>query len=341
MFNKSRIYPLILILAVFIVWKIRDSNKVQWVAISGQTMGTTYSIKYASSDGHDYKAEIDSILGLVNQSLSTYIPTSEISMFNSDSLLEFDLPYFLPVLESSKKIFEATSGAFDPTVMPLVNAWGFGPDNSNLPDSSTVDSLRQFIGFRMIHFDQKKVWKARKEIQLDFSAIAKGYGVDIIGNFLHERGIENYFVEIGGEVVGSGKNDKGTFWKLGIEDPTRGMFDRAPTAVVELENKGMATSGNYRNYYVREGVKYAHTIDPKTGFPVEHSLLSATVFAPDCMTADAYATSFMVMGLEQARKMLSETDDLEAFLIYSNETGGLETYSSPGVDKITMINEGE
>lgn len=305
--------------------------------MNGQTMGTTYSVKYQAPNGENYKDQIDSILLNFNDCLSTYIVNSEISRFNQDSILYFELPYFYPVLQKSQEIYNSTGGAFDPTVMPLVNAWGFGPDSGMLPDSSKVDSLKQFVGYDNIQFNEEKVWKSKNGIELDFSAIAKGYGVDIVAEFLSNQGLDNYFVEIGGEVMAYGLNDKDLFWRLGIEDPSLSLGQRTPKAIVELENMGMATSGNYRNYYLKDGVKYAHTINPHTGYPVEHSLLSATVFAKDCMTADAYATSFMVMGLEEAKMVLSAVDGLEAFMIFSNEEGALQTFSTQGVDKITII----
>ena len=337
MFHKSRIYPLVLILIVFIVWKFRESKKSEWISLNGQTMGTTYRIKYQAPSGNNYKDRIDSILENFNDCLSTYIVNSEISRFNQDSILYFGLPYFYPVLLKSEEIYNSTGGAFDPTVMPLVNAWGFGPDSGMIPDSSKVDSLKQFVGYDNIQFNEEKVWKSKSGIELDFSAIAKGYGVDIVAEFLSNQGLINYFVEIGGEVVASGLNDKDLLWRLGIEDPSINSGQRSPKAIVELENKGMATSGNYRNYYLKDGIKYAHTINPHTGFPVEHSLLSATVFAKDCMTADAYATSFMVMGLEEAKNVLSAVEGLEAFLIFSDEVGDLQTFATEGVDKINVI----
>jgi len=300
-------------------------------------MGTTYSIKYQAPSGNNYKDRIDSILVNFNDCLSTYIVNSEISRFNQDSIFYFGLPYFYPVLLKSEEIYNSTGGAFDPTVMPLVNAWGFGPDSGMIPDSSKVDSLKQFVGYDNIQFNEEKVWKSKSGIELDFSAIAKGYGVDIVSEFLSNQGLVNYFVEIGGEVVASGLNDKDLFWRLGIEDPSIDSGQRSPKAIVELENKAMATSGNYRNYYLKDGIKYAHTINPHTGFPVEHSLLSATVFAKDCMTADAYATSFMVMGLEEAKNLLSAVEGLEAFLIFSDEVGDLQTFATKGVDKINVI----
>lgn len=339
MFTKNRIYPLVLILVVFIVWKIRNSDQPEWISLNGQTMGTSYNIKYQSEKGENYKEHIDSLLLVFNESLSTYIQNSEISRFNRDSILYFELPFMYPVLQKSMEINQVTEGAFDPTVMPLVNAWGFGPDSKMLPDSARVDSLMQFIGLNYILFDKEKVWKEKQGVELDFSAIAKGYGVDIVGDYLKKKEVKNYFVEIGGEVVASGLNDKDGLWRLGIEDPTSDITQRNTKAIVELDNKGMATSGNYRNYYIKDGIKYAHTINPSTGYPVEHSLLSATVFAKDCMTADAYATSFMVLGLERTKELLSRSgsDELEVFLIYSDENGRLQTFSSEGVDKITVL----
>ncbi len=336
MFHKSRIYPLILVVLLILVWQYRNSDPKELRFISGSTMGTTYTIKYLSIEDTNLKPKVDSILVEFNQSLSSYIPSSELSRFNDDTVFYFESPYFLPVLQASSKVYAATNGAFDPTVLPLVNAWGFGPDEQNIPNNSTIDSLRNYIGFDKIDFDNLHVSKENRQIALDFSAIAKGYGVDVVGNFLIGMGIENYFVEIGGEVVCKGTN-KGNRWKIGIEDPTRDILQREITAIVELSDRAMATSGNYRNYFVKDGVKYAHTIDPHTGYPVEHTLLSATVFSSTCMLADAYATSFMVMGVENAMKVLEKHPELSVFFIYSNEQGEMENYASPGIEEFMKI----
>ena len=179
----------------------------------------------------DLKPEIDSLLESFNQSLSTYIPESEISRFNADTVFYFDLPFFLPVLKESKRIFNATGGAFDPTVMPLVRAWGFGPDKPELPDSSKIDSLLEFIGFEKISFDENKVVKSFRGVELDLSAVAKGYAVDVVAELLTDKGIENYFIEIGGEVICKGVNDRGGTWKVGIEDPTIEIVERSAKAI--------------------------------------------------------------------------------------------------------------
>lgn len=303
------------------------------VEISGTTMGTIgYSVKYFNENGFNYGAEIDSLLKVWNLSLSTYIPTSEISRFNSgDSCFHFESEYFLPVLEASKQVFEKSDGAFDPTVGPIVNAWGFGPDKSMVPDSSRVDSLKVLVGFEKISFDNSKVCKSIAGVKLDFSAIAKGYAVDVVADYLLEKGIDDLLVEIGGEIVCRGSKPGEAPWITAIEDPTVEVYEREILAVAELHNKAVATSGNYRNYYVRDGRKYAHTIDPSTGYPVFHSLLSASVFAENCMIADAYATAFMVVGLEKAKEILKQDEALDAYLIYTGEDGEIRTFVTEGI----------
>jgi thiamine biosynthesis lipoprotein len=331
----KRLYPLLLILLVFIVWKYREGKKedLQLVEISGTTMGTIgYSVKYFNENGENFSSEIDSLLKVWNLSLSTYIPESEISRFNSgDSCFQFESEYFLPVLEASKLVFEKSGGAFDPTVGPLVNAWGFGPDKSMVPDSARVDSLKLLVGFDKISFDDTKVCKRISGIKLDFSAIAKGYAVDVVADYLTEKGIKDLLVEIGGEIVCRGSKPGDAPWITAIEDPTVEVYEREILALAELHDKAVATSGNYRNYYVRDGRKYAHTIDPATGYPVFHALLSTSVFAENCMIADAYATAFMVVGLEKAKDILSKDESLDAYLIYTESDGEIKTFVTDGI----------
>jgi FAD:protein FMN transferase len=330
-----RFYPVILVLVVFIVWKYRESKKpaLQFIEITGTTMGTIgYSVKYFSESGINYDTEIDSLLKVWNLSLSTYIPSSEISRFNvSDTCFYYESEYFLPVLKASREVFEVSGGAFDPTVGPLVNAWGFGPDKSMVPDSSRVDSLLMMVGFDKVSFDEVKLCKTIPGIKLDFSAIAKGYAVDVVADYIASKGIKDLMVEIGGEIVCRGVKPGDALWRTAIEDPTVQVYERKILAVAELSNKAVATSGNYRNYYVHEGKKYAHTIDPVTGYPVFHSLLSASVFADNCMIADAYATAFMVMGFDKASAVLEKNESLDAFLIYRNDDGTIGTYVTAGI----------
>ncbi|MCK5701003.1 MAG: FAD:protein FMN transferase, partial [Cyclobacteriaceae bacterium] len=271
--------------------------------------------------------------------LSTYIPESEISRFNNGTdCSEFESDYFLPVLKSSQEVYVSSGGAFDPTVGPLVNAWGFGPDKSMVPDSSVVDSLMQLVGYDKIHFDEEKVCKDVPKMKLDFSAIAKGYAVDVVADFLETNGIKNLLVEIGGELICRGTKNDEKPWRTAIEDPSVEVYEQKILAVVNLKNRAVATSGNYRNYYVRDGVKYVHTINPSTGYPISHTLLSASVFADNCMIADAYATAFMVLGVEKSKAVLSKNKSLDAYLIYSGEDGELSTYITEGiVDKLEKL----
>ena len=324
---RKLLFPLIIIFLIIIIWIIRDAAlKNIKVSISGQTMGTTYHITYLQDQVKNYKPGIDSLLKAWNLSMSTFIPESEISYFNTHDTLVYRSKYFLPVLQKSKEVYEATGGAFDPTVMPLVDAWGFGPKNLPLPDSSQVDSLLQYVGFDKIRFDSLKVWKTRHGVQLDFSAIAKGYGVDVVGEYLESKGIQNFMVEIGGEITCKGKNDRGKPWSTGIEDPTVELSETRISAVLELNDRSIATSGNYRNFYVKNGRKYFHEISPFTGYPAEQDLLSASVIADQCITADGFATGFMVLGLEKSKRVLEKRKDLDAYFIYSGKNGELKTY---------------
>jgi len=336
------IYPILLIGVVFIVWKYRENQKPasqQTVRLSGMTMGTIqYNITYLHPEGLDLSKEIDSLLKVWNQSLSTYIPESEISRFNLDSCFIFESKYFHPVLSKSQEVFEKTNGAFDPSVGPLVNAWGFGPDDSMNPDSSTIDSLRNFVGFNKVIFDNEKVCKSVKGLELDFSAIAKGYAVDVVSDYIRSHDINNLLVEIGGELMCLGHNDQGKPWRTGIENPKVRPEEQKLYAIANISDLAIATSGNYRNYYEKDGTIYSHTIDPSMGYPVQRNILSASVFAEDCMTADAYATAFMVLGLEESKKVLEREEDIEGFLIYSDEDGKLNHYITEAMkDKIEMI----
>ena len=303
------------------------------VEISGTTMGTIgYSIKYFNEDGKDFSDDIDSLLKVWNLSLSTYIPESEISRFNkNEGCFSFESPYFYPVLRASKEVYENSRGAFDPTVGPIVNAWGFGPDKSMLPDSATVDHLLGLVGFNKISFDNSKVCKKIPGVKLDFSAVAKGYAVDVVAGYLQSNGIENLLVEIGGELICKGTKNNNMPWRTAIEDPSVEVYERKMLAVVNLKDRAVATSGNYRNYYVQDGIKYVHTINPATGYPISHRLLSASVFAENCMLADAYATAFMVTGLDGAKSILDLVPSLDAYLIYSGENGEVLTYITKGI----------
>ena len=297
----------------------------------GLIFGTMYSITYQ----HDksLKKDIDEELLHFDGSLSMFNDTSTISRVNRNEDIVVD-DLFAQVFRRAMQISADTNGDFDITVAPLVNAWGFGFKQNAFPDSATIDSLRQFIGWQKVHLTQDhKVVKQDPRIMLDCSAIAKGYAVDVIARLLEQKGVKNYMVDIGGEVDVKGENPSQGNWRIGINKPDDDSLslNQDLQTILEVTDIGMATSGNYRNFYYKDGMKYAHTIDPKSGYPVQHSILSATVIAPDCMTADAYATSFMVMGLEQAKSFLQSHRDLQAYLIYSDEQGNYQTYMTDGM----------
>ncbi|MFY0689860.1 MAG: FAD:protein FMN transferase [Cyclobacteriaceae bacterium] len=326
-------------IVLLMVKVIRDQDKaVVLNQVAGQTMGTiVYNVKFMAEEEVEYKSAIDSVLKALNQSLSTYIPNSEISRFNRADTIVFDSELFYPMLANSQSIFERTEEAFDPTIGPLVNAWGFGPGGpiANF-DSSGVDSLLQYVGYSQIGFDQYYATKP-SGVYLDFSAIAKGYGVDLVGEFLEKKGIENYMVEIGGEVRTRGMNDKKKVWSIGIEDPLVARDEQKLLAIARLDNRSVATSGNYRNYYEKNGVTHAHIVDPRTGYSNQNNILSASVFASDCMTADAYATAFMVLGVEKSMEIVNADPNLEALLVYRGEEKS-EVVISEGIkESITII----
>ena len=331
--KKNIIYSVVLLLALGATWLYRQWQDEEasdtFTAIRGQTMGTSYSITYEDAQRRDFKPAVDSLLEVFNQSVNHYQPDSEITRFNQGDSLRFELPYFYPVLKRSEEIARLTDGAFDPTVAPLVNAWGFGPEGGKLPDSLAVDSLRRLVGFNKIQFNPARVVKKEPYVQLNFSAVAKGYGVDVVADYLRQRGVENLMVEIGGEVVAHGVNPQGNVWRIGIDNPEQ---PGRMTVAIALRDQAMATSGNYLNFYERDGQKYAHTIDPRTGYPVQHSVLSASVFAPDCMTADAYATAFMVIGLAKLKNILANDTTLNAYIIYDDQ-GTLKTFTTPGIEE--------
>jgi len=296
--------------------------------------GTYYKIVYQSDK--DLRREIESTLASVDTSLSTFNKQSVISKINSNESMQTN-KMFRDVFMLAEQISKDTDGAFDVTVAPLVNAWGFGFKTGAQPTKHVVDSLRGLVGYDKVTLVNGEVHKADSRIMLDCSAIAKGYGCDEVARMLLSKDLTNFMIDIGGEIVTRGISSKRIPWKIGINKP---IDDTLSTKAAEIQtvlnvtDKAMATSGNYRNFYYKGGKKYAHTIDPHTGYPVQHSLLSATVIAPNCATADAYATSFMVMGLEKAEQVLSRHEDMMAYFIYQDTDGSLAVWYSPSMKKI-------
>jgi thiamine biosynthesis lipoprotein len=310
------------------------SKKLITLRIEGQAQGTNYHITYLSDTDILYKSGIDSILKSIDESLSTYNANSVISRINrNDSSVIVD-DNFIKVFNKSIAVSRKTRGSFDVTIAPLVNAWGFGFTQATKVDSALVDSLLQFVGYNMVHLKGRMIVKEKPDVMLDFNAIAQGYTVDVLALYLEHQGIENYLVELGGEVRCRGKKITNEYWLIGIDQPAEeSIFGEQPLhAAITLKDRSLATSGNYRKYIEENGQRYSHIIDPQTGYPAKHNLLSATVMASDCMTADAYATAFMVMGLERSKQFLSENSalQLEVFFIYGDDND-YKTYASDGL----------
>ena len=335
--NKKKLIwqlPFLILLIVGTVLIIRQQRAIPYQTNSGMVFGTVYNITYeCDSDLHQaIKAELQK----VDNSLSPFNDHSIITAINQNKDVVPD-EMFLTVYNKAMEISRETSGAFDITVAPLVNAWGFGFKNGIQPNRHQVDSLRRLIGYEKIALKDGRIVKQVPGIMLDCSAIAKGFGSDVVADFLRQQGVTNFMVEIGGEIVTSGVNPQRLPWKIGVIKPTDDTLSVKSEilSVLNVTDLAMATSGNYRNFYYKGGKKYAHTIDPKTGYPVQHSLLSATVLAKDCATADAYATSFMVLGIDGAKKILERHPELMVYFIYADANGQNAVWCSPSLkDKI-------
>jgi len=329
--NKKKLIwqlPFLTLLVVGTVLIIRQQQSLPYHQNSGLIFGTSYHITYqCDSDLHQ---GIEAELQKVDLSLSPFNEKSVITAVNNNKDVKLDA-MFLEVFKKAMEISDDTEGAFDITVAPLVNAWGFGFKNGNQPTALQVDSLRRLVGYKKIRLEGGRVKKEIPQMMLDCSAIAKGYGSDVVADYLRRHDVKNFMVEIGGEIVTSGINAQRLPWKIGVTKPTDDSLSVSGElqTVLNVTDKAMATSGNYRNFYYKGGKKYAHTIDPKTGYPVQHSLLSATVLAKDCATADAYATSFMVLGIDKAKKILERHPELMAYFIYSDEKGNNAVWFSP------------
>ena len=270
--------PVVVLINFFLLNSCINENIIPIIKFTGEAQGTYYAVTYFDTSGRNFQNEIDSLLDAFDQSVSVWVPNSVISKVNrNDTLVELDF-YFTDIFNLSKEIHYNTAGAFDPTVGPLVNAWGFGFTDRIKVDQNVVDSLLPLVNFHKVIIAENKVIKEDARIQFDFNAIAQGYSVDLIAKLLESKGIENYLIDIGGEVLAKGKKPNGDLWKVGIEKPKDNAFyGEGLQAIVKLENKALATSGNYRKFYEVNGIKYSHTIDPKTGYPVQHSLLSVSV----------------------------------------------------------------
>ena len=334
--NKKLIWqlPFLTLLVIGTILIIRQQRSIPYHTDKGGIFGTFYTVTYQSEE--NLQKEIVAELMKVDSALSMFNEQSIISHINREKGGEAN-EMFMEVFHKAMEVSKETDGAFDITVAPLVNAWGFGFKDGEMPTRHQVDSIRRFIGWQKVSATGNTIKKSDRRVMLDCSAIAKGYGVDMVAQLLKSKGITNYMVEIGGEVITSGISPRRVPWRIAVIKPTDDTLsvNNERQAVLNVTDKAMATSGNYRRFYYKGGKRYAHTIDPRTGYPVQHNILSATVLAPDCTTADAYATSFMVMGLEKAQAILEKHPELMAYLIYTDKDNKLAVWHSPSMkDKI-------
>jgi len=328
-------YPFLAFLiigTILILSKSRQDANPEYRTAQGLVFGTRYNITYLYNA--DLKPDIEHTLALVDSALSMFNPESTISKVNNHEAIQVSDTLFLKVFRRAMEISDWTHGAFDITVAPAVNAWGFGFKHAENIRQATIDSLLEITGYTKIHEDNGRIVKDDPRIMLDCSAIAKGFGSDMVAGMFRSKGIDDFMVEIGGEIVVSGHNPRGKLWNIGISKPVDDSLsvNNELQTVIPVTDIAMATSGNYRNFYMKDGRKYAHTIDPHTCMPVSHSLLSATVFAADCATADALATSMMVMGLDSAQALCDHHPEIQAYLIYQAPDGSLGTC---GISPIT------
>ena len=326
--------PLLLAISVIAV-SCANRDKGEYYTIQGFTQGTTYRITYQHPTEYDLKGRIDSLLREFDLSLSSYEPVSIISRINRNETGVTTDTLFRTVFREAKRVNRITHGAFDITLGPVIDAWGFGPGDKADVDSALIDSLLQYVGMEKVHLTEMEVEKAHPEVNLNVNAIAQGYAVDVVSQFFEETGSENYMVEIGGEIRTRGKNSKGSFWRIGVDRPAYGNMipGEQLQVIISMQNRSLATSGNYRKYYEKDGIRVTHSIDPSTGYPKESRLLSATVLDENCMTADAYATACMVMGLDKAKIFLNGLKNTDAFFVYGDESGAYKVWYTDGIKK--------
>ncbi len=353
MFGKKKHKTLVwfvIISVMFIGCTSNESKSIAGHQLQGNSQGTTYTIIIAEENLNVSKLQIDQLLAEFDTILSTYIPTSKISQLNASAgkFCFYDAQHFFKnCYEQSAAVYKESQGAFDPSVFPLVYGWGFFKKMDTPLTQTEVDSILNFVSFEQnklhsVNFKGDSVCFTKKDARfmLDFNAIAQGYSIDVLHDFLVANGHHNFYIELGGELRVKGKNREGEDWRIGIDTPkelNNGNSERSISGILSVSNKSVATSGNYRNFYEKDGKKFAHTLNPKTGYPVQHNVLSATVITEGCGIADAFATVFMVVGLEKAKEIIKNSSyDLDVVIIYENAKGELETYATENARKMLI-----
>lgn len=330
-------FTLIILIASLVTASCNNDKNLIKVKFTGQAQGTYYAVTYFDKEGTNYQKDVDSILANYDKSVSVYLPNSIITRINNNDSSVITDNLFDENFKKSMEVSRETNGAFDVTVGPLINAWGFGLEKRSDIDSSMIDSILAFVGYQNIELVDNKVLKKDPRMEINFNAIAQGYSADIVGKYLESKGIANYLVDIGGEVIAKGSKTNNERWVVGIQIPTKSRDGRIESeAAVYLQDKSLATSGSYRTYYEKGGIRYSHTIDPSTGYPVTHSLLSVSVLANNGITADAYATAFMVMGVEKSLQFLKTHNDLEAYFIFDQKNGTYGISATDGIKELLV-----
>lgn len=312
-------------------------NGTYYYNIQGRAEGTSYNIVYQYDGNKDFRIDIENLLADFEKSLSVYDDTSIISCVNRNEDIEID-DYFSYVFDRAKEISIQTEGTFDISAEPLFKAWGFSSEEKNIPDKEQIEKLKANIGMDKIWIEHKRVVKSNPDVQLNANAIAKGYSADIVASYLEEKKCVNYLVEIGGEIRLKGCNTQGEAWRIGIDRPSESnpIPGQDLQVILQITDKGIATSGNYRQFYVENGNKVTHTINPASGYPVNHNLLSTTVIANDAITADAFATAFMVAGMDKALEWIENNPQLDALFI-CDEEGEYKVYYTQGIENSIVI----
>lgn len=330
---------LVVLAACAVLFSSCNSREKEYVKISGFAQGTTYSMSYRDAQKRNLQPQVDSILKNFDQSLSIYCKTSIITRINNNDTTVRTDAYFDECYKLSEEVYKATNGAFDITVGPLVQAWGFGLKKRDKITKERIDSILPLVGMGKVKLVDGKLIKSNPNMFVDVNAIAQGYSVDVIDHYFESKGINGYLVEIGGETLCKGLNSKGKAWVIGIDKPydnnvTPGQDLQAKVALPS--GKALATSGSYRKFFEENGVKYSHELDPKTGYPAHNTLLSISVITNNCALADGYATAFMVMGVDKAKEFLAKRSDMDAFMVYSGPKGEFLTYATSGFDKMLI-----
>ena len=341
--RKNIIYSLVLFALVVAVYAYRNregrpagedlpQSESGTVSFSGQTMGTTYQITYLDEENRNFQPSIDSLLNRLNQSISTYEPTSEVNRFNLRDTLLAPSPTLLSILAEANRMYDLSNGAVDPTQSALDKIWSFSPSGAKLQDSTEVSNVLASVGLKKLIVTDTLIRKTNSGISLDFGRSGKGYAVDLIGAFLNEKGIKHYLVQLGGENLAVGKNAREELWKIGVYYLADSMGQKGE-GILALSDQAISTAGNLDQFYTKDSTRVSFTLDPRTGFPVTHGLLGVTVIGTDSKTTDAMADALLVMGWREAIRLDSLRNDLEMLLIYNEKGGRLRQYVSPELVK--------